>query len=113
MISRYKEVERYASEDDTVNLRPILDLMRINFSGENNLLHHFATNEHFLKFYIREVRILVSEIEDDDALRYSYYVLFSNGSKTKTGRRPFTITLKNNSPKCLEIMIELLAMDPS
>ncbi len=83
LISRYREIERYASEDDTVNLRPILNLMRINFYGENNLLHHFATNEHFLKFYIREVKILVGEIEDDDALRYCYYVLFSNGSKSK------------------------------
>jgi len=55
----------------------------------------------------------VSEIEDDDALRYCFYVVFSNASKTNLGRRPLSISLKNNAPRCLEIMIELLSMDSS
>ncbi len=51
-------------------------------------------------------------IENCDALRYCYYVLFSNGSKSKLGR-PFTLSLKNNSVKCLDIIFELLSMDNS
>jgi hypothetical protein len=94
-------------------MRPVLDLLRMTFINENNILHHFATNEHFLRFYLKEVKVLVSEIEDDDAQRYCYFVLFSNCLHSKTGRRPFTISLKGNAPKCLEIMIELLSLDPS
>ncbi len=95
-------------------MRPVLDLLRMSFINENNILHHFATNEHFLRFYLKEVKVLVSEIEDDDAQRYCYFVLFSNCLKSgTTGRRPFSISLKGNAPKCLEIMIELLALDPS
>lgn len=80
---------------------------------ECNILHHFATNDMFLRFYLRELKSLVTEIDDKEAYLYAYYAIFANTSNDKQGRRPFTLALKQNSPKCLEFMVEMLALDTS
>ena len=93
-MAKYKELERSSSEDDMIHLRPILNLMKMTFSKENNLLHYFATNEFFLNLYYKEIKNLVSEIDDKTALPFVYYVLFSNSENSKLGRRPLTMALK-------------------
>jgi hypothetical protein len=52
-------------------------------------------------------------MDDQSALAYAYYVLLPNNSNVTTGRRPLSIGLKQSSPKCLELMLELLMLDPS
>jgi hypothetical protein len=47
-----------------MHLRPILEYVRMQFPNESNILHYFPVNELFLKFYLREVKLLVSEVED-------------------------------------------------
>lgn len=77
------------------------------------MLHQFALNENFLRTLFKELRYRVQELEDLDALSYVFYVLMPNNTRTTKGRRPLSICLKRSSPKCLELMLEMLMLDPT
>jgi hypothetical protein len=66
------------------------------------MLHLFATNEGFLKQLLKEVRVQYIDLNDKDYLAYIYYLLLPNNTATTKGRRPFSLALKQFSPKCLE-----------
>lgn len=60
---------------------------------------------------MKEIKYQYIDLDDKDYLAYIYYVLLPNNTKTAKGRRPFSIALKQYSPKCLEQMLELLMID--
>lgn len=101
------------AKQDKQPFKPILKYLRVTLQAENTLLHQFALNENFLRTLFKELRYRVQELEDLDALSYVFYVLLPNNTKTTKGRRPFSISLKRSSPKCLELMLEMLLLDPT
>ena len=47
----------------------------------------------------------MNDNDERNARQYVYYPLFSNGDNSDIGRRPMTMALKQNAPRCLEIML--------
>ena len=45
-----------------------MDLMRVTYRNENNIMHNFATMKDFLELFLLEIKNLVVEIEDKQAL---------------------------------------------
>jgi hypothetical protein len=92
-------------------VRPILKYLRLSLQNENNILHLFALNENFLKSFAKEIRTAVVDKDDRDAISYIYFILLPNHTNTSSGRRPFSMALRQYSPKCLEHMLDLLTVD--
>lgn len=102
IIDTYKEMESKGTAAANFKLRPILKYLKVQLQDENNIYHLFALNENFLKSMAKEVKYQYLDLDDKDYLAYIYYVLLPNNTATKKGRRPFSIALKQYSPKCLE-----------
>jgi hypothetical protein len=68
-------------------------------------------NENFLKSMTTEIKYQYIDLDYPNYLAYIYYVLLPSNTSTKIGRRPFSIALKQYSPKCLEQMLESLMID--
>jgi hypothetical protein len=83
----------------------------VSLQDETNILHHFANDEVFLRSFAREIRYRMSNLKDKDALSFIYYLLLPKNISTKQGMRPLSIAINKNSPKCLEIMLDMLALD--
>jgi hypothetical protein len=68
-------------------------------------------SEIFLKNFTKELKYQLNDLCNPEALNYVYYTLLPNITFTKNGRRPFSMALKQNSPKCVESMLELLKLN--
>ena len=71
----------------------------------------FALSENFLKAFTKELRYQLIDLDNKEVISFIYYILFPLNINTNKGRRPFSIALKQYSPKCLELMLELLQLD--
>ena len=63
-IAKFKELERSSTEEEMILLQPIIELMRVTYRYENNIMHQFATKKDFLELFLLETKNLVVEIED-------------------------------------------------
>ena len=73
IIDVYKEYELLA--DEKQNIKPILDLLKVNLQQETNILHVFALEEVFLRAIAKEIRYQMNELGNKDALSFVYYAL--------------------------------------
>jgi hypothetical protein len=76
----FKENEQ--SADEKQNIKPILDLLKVNLQQETNILHVFAIEEVFLRAISREIKYQMYDLGDKDALSYVYYVLLPRNTST-------------------------------
>ena len=76
----YKENELRA--DEKQNIKPILDLLKVNLQQETNILHIFALQEMFLSNIGKEIRYQMNELGNKDALSFVYYVLLPRNIST-------------------------------
>ena len=76
----YKENELRA--DEKQNIKPILDLLKVNLQQETNILHVFALQEMFLSNIGKEIRYQMNELGNKDALSFVYYVLLPRNIST-------------------------------
>ena len=53
----------------------------------------------------------MNDLGEKDALSFVYYLLMPTNISTKSGMRPLSIAINQNSPKCLEIMLDMLKLD--
>jgi len=76
-------------------------------------MHNFALNERFLRCIQKEIAYKVQELKDMEALSFIYYFLLPHCLKQsdQVGRRPLTMCLMQTSPKCMEVMLEMLMLD--
>jgi hypothetical protein len=111
LIDTYREMESKGTAAANYKLRPILKLLKVQLQDESNVYHVFALNENFLKSMTTEIKYQYIDLDYPNYLAYIYYVLLPSNTSTKIGRRPFSIALKQYSPKCLEQMLESLMID--
>ena len=86
----------------------MLPLLKFHIDGYN-FLHFFSINSTFLEDFYTLLSRTTYEDPDSDSANFIYYILFTN-SKNES---PFDKCMKSYSPKCIELMLDILQLDDS
>ncbi|CDW74810.1 UNKNOWN [Stylonychia lemnae] len=97
--------EKNIEENTQVGI-PILRHLNFSLDG-NNFYHYLFNNFTFLKQSLREIKRQTSELNNEEAEYYIYYLLFMNNKDES----PFDLSMKNFTPRSIDILLDILSIN--
>ncbi len=79
-----------------------LDNFKPRYDG-NSMFHRYATDQKFLKLIVDEIKKFDSEEVDNPWKNLYFHIIYPNKDKES----PFDIAMIDQSPKCVELMLQM------
>ena len=86
----------------------LLQFAKFRLGNGNNILHIMATNQEFLTLYLKQIRVLIEELEYKDGDQFIFLVVIPNNR----GETPFDIAIQEHAPRAIEIMLDIMCIKP-